>query len=773
MSTQLIDFTLTGGDTGENDSTAVEPVLPGERVSSSVMGRFTWNLQNRTQTLRNFAEDTLYRLDANMKWAITGGTAAGVGAAIPSITTWNSTSGALAVSADLLIQPLNTPATNKAETKTYTFTDSPYTGTLSFLTTRKAGTATTTTETSANRTVIDWETSADITEPCKAVISGSPPHILTITLRTGDAAVYMSDVVDALDALDLSGELSLTFSHTEDGAIVISALPADAHYEFSKTAERQMFLLPAATLSTFISSNPLTVDGDSILMVFDDVAHQRQFIRGACTVSNLVLAESHPENIPMAIPLVKRIGDNLFWLDGTVSIGNSTSTMYFGESQTTVNRVKGLTDHLVIVEGASGNTRLRHTTSSETVYLDLREGTTSIAKLAGSANQYLQLNSTGALSSSVRETLLYNTSQQYIGLFNTVADSVTSVSRYIALQNADSTASAIQQLVLRRDDGGTSLYYGLYGSFFSQDSNTFLNLRTTEVQLQANGNNYLNINGASEKADLRVDTSTGLSLTASAVQLGFMGSGQSQRFTMTPTRCTMGLSTDAFVILQSDYLDARVVNSGSTRQCRFYMDAPDRYVLICTDVAEVTPKTFLQLGQTGTYTANYQYARLQVDASTYLSLGKSGTASSEGIVLGTNNSVGLDLAHTDTYDVVLSDGTNVLLRMERDADRARLHGMSHAYVEVVGIDATEKTGTVKLVGGADYDAGMGQNTVKAVIAAASRYNLTTVNRGGVGLRVGNHAFWILETGEIYSTAVDSTHMHYNRHTSEIPDWLDN
>jgi hypothetical protein len=356
---QLVDFTgglLVGGDTGENDDAAILPSNPGEPVRSVVLKRPGVNLQNRVQILRDLVENGLYRADADMKWIIGGGTAAGASAAtLPTVSLWNPTLGLLEVGSNIVIQPLNTPPADKVESKVYTFGTGPTLATATFRTTRHAGTATTALTTSANRTRILWVETPGQSEKCLVTTSGYAPHVTTISLKPATTVTF-DDLVAAIALCTTLGDAGLSFVPSV-GTNPDITLPTggDEDYAFGGTAEREMHFLLASTLKAFVemSGNEFdaTRDGDTIGIAFDTLEDRRLCRPNYCSVGTagkgyLFYTNDEPELIPLAIPLVKRIGTALYWLDGTIVTDTVTvaNPVYFGESDSTVRRINGYAD---------------------------------------------------------------------------------------------------------------------------------------------------------------------------------------------------------------------------------------------------------------------------------------------------------------------------------------------------------------------------------------------------------------------------------------------
>lgn len=340
-STFLVDFNGSVNDTGEKDSTSISPVVSGERIGQAVLQRPSEVLRTRTEILRGLVENGLYRADADMKWAITGDAGS-----MPAVATWTPSTGILTTSSTIRFQPLNGPNADKGESQTYTLgTDCEVT----LETTRKDYAVP-----SANETVIVWrEATLGVGVTCTVVSSGLPTaHILTISIRD-DSTTTFGNVKTALNAAGAAlGAVGLvsppTYGTGSDATVV--TLPEETPDESTSTSETYLFRssytreyhdIPAGVFSSFfaIPGNTLT-DGDTLLVKFESVAARRS-TNGTLTDAELCISSDYPKDIPCAIPLVKRVGDDLYWLDGTVVVGPSTTPIYFGEHQKTVNRITG------------------------------------------------------------------------------------------------------------------------------------------------------------------------------------------------------------------------------------------------------------------------------------------------------------------------------------------------------------------------------------------------------------------------------------------------
>lgn len=363
------------GDSGEREGAegiaSVKPIQDGESAKNATLARSTDNLRLRTEVLRTAGEDNLYLQDADMKWVIWSGNASGVstGVAIPHILNWDPDGGIggggiFEIDEPMVLQPLNTPASDKQETKNYHFEDLPDTADIDFfpMPTKRAYNG-------ANLIRVVWveAPTAEIGGSgapgwADAELSGDPEHIVTITVRD-DAMTQISHVSAALSVLaptlnaagidySVSGILSVTIDYDNDfGASPLN--PVD--YFLSGTMEREMHRLLPSAFSDFFTTNDLA-DGDSISLQFEelvqpdpgDLGRRQRIVSNASGITHgsadIFKTSDYPERIPLAIPLCKRLGDVLIWLDGTIVTENSSggSGQDFGSHGPTLDSLETL-----------------------------------------------------------------------------------------------------------------------------------------------------------------------------------------------------------------------------------------------------------------------------------------------------------------------------------------------------------------------------------------------------------------------------------------------
>jgi len=136
----------------------------------------------------------------------------------------------------------------------------------------------------------------------------------------------------------VTGDLSVQIDYSAD--------VDPKEYEFSGTFERELHYMTPALFADFflVPANALD-DGDTLAIWFEEFIDdgtmdpptgRRQAIPSNSNttvgtgVGELFKTTLYPERIPLAIPLCKRIGDYLFWIDGTVISPDQTEPVPFG-----------------------------------------------------------------------------------------------------------------------------------------------------------------------------------------------------------------------------------------------------------------------------------------------------------------------------------------------------------------------------------------------------------------------------------------------------------
>jgi len=376
MATQDVDFKV-GDGTGTNDSgnpgtiypdeaagiASIKKYSPGERVRAVVFNRPLENLRKRTETLKFETEAQKYLQDTDMRWIITGGTAAGLvsGHGQPYVT-WVPADNKFTTSADIVLQPIAGPKTDKKGSITYV----------------KAANWSITLSTDlyrfqeGHKLSIRWQEAAPGTLPLRvtAEVLFEPYSTLVITL-CNDGTTTIGDVTTALNTLAGAGGFTHVISGS--GYVLLGDILVDGVvnplYDFAATYDRELHHIPASTFAAFFATESL-LSGDTLCLSYewlvnpDGVTYsgRRQATEssGTSTVSlpgQLFLADAHPDRLPLSIPICRRLGDDLFFIDGTVARGDEGAGVYFGTNgytTQTFNRTTAPSGATLI--GVSANT---------------------------------------------------------------------------------------------------------------------------------------------------------------------------------------------------------------------------------------------------------------------------------------------------------------------------------------------------------------------------------------------------------------------------------
>lgn len=356
MADQNIHF-KHAGDTGQReDLNAIQPYRDGEPAQQSVFRRPPENLRYRTEVLRIEGEDSKYLHDTDKGWRIVNANTLGENPSnpLPSVTWYpdgySPGEGTFIVSAEIAVQPMNTPAVDSKETKSYSFpTPGPSAATVEF-------TAELFSYEGMNYRRIVWQDKPFSEIPngyCLIEVTGGGTelNIVTITVRD-DWTTSVADVQAQITAqaanLLLAG---FTATTTGVGSTKIDALPTDYDYTMERTWERQLHHILPGDFATFFSSHGIA-DGDTLAIFYewmvedsgDGGRRQSTPTSGAsppntAAGTRLFLTSEEPWKIPLSIPLCKRSGNDLFFIDGTVVTYPQEGTVHFGEHGYTLNAI--------------------------------------------------------------------------------------------------------------------------------------------------------------------------------------------------------------------------------------------------------------------------------------------------------------------------------------------------------------------------------------------------------------------------------------------------
>lgn len=377
MAKHDIDFRQGGpitGDSGERGNnlpgiTSIKPYTDGERAVAANFDRPPENIRQRTEELRGELEAQKYLQDGDMKWILGSGNADGFHvppASWPMIEEWREWPGdpthrwyfKLTPGVALVVQPSNTPPQGIHEIKFWEFPDAA--NGVQIEMERWA-------YSEANIREVIWEAlpPAEIVgthgtfQWVDLTLSGEDGHILTITIRDDVTKTQLGHLAAAFAVWDLGYLRPAGFICTAPGLAtnpvdIATIPPADVDYVFAGTFERELHYITAETLWDFFNAGGpafpnLMSDGDTLAVMWEyfidpaaNTGRRQAIMENGNTevlVPQLFLASLHPEWIPLAIPLCKRINKELVWLDGTIATEGMVWPIRFGENGYTVERI--------------------------------------------------------------------------------------------------------------------------------------------------------------------------------------------------------------------------------------------------------------------------------------------------------------------------------------------------------------------------------------------------------------------------------------------------
>ena len=349
MATQDVDFKV-GDGLGTNDSGYPGPVeetaaasikkyAAGERVRAVVFNRPLENLRKRTETLRTEVSAQKYLQDSDIKWIITGGdaSAAVTGNSQPKVV-WTPGTSKFTITNDIVIQPIAGPKTDKLGSITYSKNVSPniWSITLSNSTRRYFG---------GHQTAVHWvEVDPSVLTPdrAKVEVTYDPYPTLVITI-CNDGTTLVGDIATELVGVG-SG---FAYSTSGAGIVNLADIKVDGSinpdYVFATTYEREFHRITPALLASFFATPETITSGDTLCISYEWLVNPDGFTltgrrqattsSGTATLSvpgQLFLADAHPDRLPLAIPICKRVGDDLIFIDGTIVRGDEAGDVYFG-----------------------------------------------------------------------------------------------------------------------------------------------------------------------------------------------------------------------------------------------------------------------------------------------------------------------------------------------------------------------------------------------------------------------------------------------------------
>ena len=317
-----LDYTKTG-DTGQDDTTSISPVNDGDPASENTLRRPPEVLRNRTEDIRQAAEDFYYYRDVQQLLIHSDAT-----------ITWGGTdvdggTGLITQAGDIFIRPFLAPWADTKGTLS--------SGTIAVNQITYTATASAYSTDGLNRVTVEHRDGGVGTALSAAITVGPVKRILVLF----DAANIAHDVpsvkaaVDAQVALDtdLVGKLTITTS-----AIPLNAIGILAETRLEGTIEVESHRLPTATLDAVTAAATSTIglrSGDSIAIWYRYLIEpgggqggrrESSESRATATIplASVFITSEDPSKIPGAIPICTVTGTSgfpgteLVFIDGTV-----------------------------------------------------------------------------------------------------------------------------------------------------------------------------------------------------------------------------------------------------------------------------------------------------------------------------------------------------------------------------------------------------------------------------------------------------------------------
>lgn len=408
MGTQRVNY-RNASDTGERDDPeAISPIQNGERVIENVTNRPGENIRNRTESARSHLEDQMYLSDTDMKWTIRGGhIEAGppqymAGDVLPAVTAWtpeelgagppwssplNPYRGEFVIDSPIVLEGVLSPGTDLSHVeRLYAENAAPPRSYTVYLTSRYQAAA------GGDIIRIRWRYDDDALVPfpsgyLSVYATGGPVHVINVDVA-GDGSVTLQQVEAAL-ALDaaITNLVTITNDGGDTGTVLDIAdlaYPAAGERSFEREVQRELHRIAPGTLAGFFATNPAGApypdpyklkDGDTLGIRYPYIEDPDAFFgphadptqvggRRQATLTNnaiplaapveidpsqLFNSTYYPEYVAQAIPICKRIGDDLVFIDGTIIEGllDPLDPLYpiggikFGEHGHTVARIMG------------------------------------------------------------------------------------------------------------------------------------------------------------------------------------------------------------------------------------------------------------------------------------------------------------------------------------------------------------------------------------------------------------------------------------------------
>ncbi len=356
-----------GTDTGaRTDADAIAPIVDGEPVAGSTLSRAPENLRYRTEVVRNALETGKYLDDTDLEWFMSGGNALGVGQTLPKITSWTPGSGPFwgifETDSPIVVQPMDSVGADSTGSLTWTFDDTSTVGSIDFTSKLLAAEGADLIEARLEYTATTGTLTVETI--------GSPVTTFKVTV-SDDGSKTVQDLYNALAVVPaITVVLQIVGNPVLTTAITAAGTPqAAGSYPLSNAKEREMHRISPADLVSFFATAANTLqDGDTLAIYYNELVETGAFFiptsglnagrRQACvtngnldigpggptTSGELFNTTRYPEYVPLAIPICKRVENDLIFVDGTyiqdpAALSAGFVDIYLGEHAVTVNRI--------------------------------------------------------------------------------------------------------------------------------------------------------------------------------------------------------------------------------------------------------------------------------------------------------------------------------------------------------------------------------------------------------------------------------------------------
>lgn len=315
-----------GGDTGQDNVDAIQPVNDGEGATSTVFRRPSENLRGRSEVTRRALNDMFYYRDFN-HLVFEGAT--GHSISWPGSTTAAST-GIIAQTGDLIIRPMLTPASStKAQIN---IGATPGTDEMIYNVAASAY------ATHGMNAVSIEHRNGGVGTTHQVTITDGPVKRILVEFDGSDsshdtaATKLLFDAAVAGDA-DLAGLLTST-----DNGAAGNTITAQGETFFEGTADQEAHRLASGSLDTLTTGSPLA-EGDAVAIWYRYVVEpggaggdpldpkggvfggrwESNPDRGTHTIpaASLFVTSDDPQKIPGAVPICKVVNNELVFFDGT------------------------------------------------------------------------------------------------------------------------------------------------------------------------------------------------------------------------------------------------------------------------------------------------------------------------------------------------------------------------------------------------------------------------------------------------------------------------